>query len=259
MNAVTLIDAAFSPWSEKVRWILDRKGIPYEREEYVPVFGDGRLKRLTGQAEIPVIVDEDGRAIADSTRIFHHLEAKAPEPSLLPEDARARAEALRWQDWAGDSLGPTARFIVTDQVARDGEAARATIPPTAGALLRRFAGISVAVGLRLFKSQYDITDEAVAKARWRLPLLLRALEAALPPDGDGFLVGDALSIADIAVASMFTLIDAPADEYLPRPMPPALRRGFTIPFARADFPRAISWRDKLYERCRRPEPTPVGR
>jgi len=260
MSAVVqLIDLPFSPWSEKVRWVLDLKGIRYEREEYLPVFGDFRLKRLTGQAEVPVIVDTDGKAIADSTRIFHHFEARVPEPRLLPEDARARAEALRWQDWAGDTLGPTARVAVTAALAADSEAARATVPPNAPALLRRFAAIAVPFGLRMFKSQYEITEAAIEKARWRLPELLRVLEAALPEEGGDFLVGDALSIADIAVGSMLGLVAPAADEHLLRPMPPALRRGFTFPGAREDFKRAFAWRDGLYARHRRPAPTGVGR
>jgi glutathione S-transferase len=245
-----LIDLAFSAWSEKARWALDWKGIAYRRREYLPMIGDRELRRLSGGEEVPVLILEDGRAIADSTRICLHLEEARPEPALLPRDARLRAEAMRWQDWAGEVLSPCARTLVGEALQKDGEAARATVHPKAPAFVRFFAPIAVPIGVSRFCSSYEITPATIERARWRLPLLLGEAEVALGK-GRTFLVGESFSIADLALASALAIVAPPADEFLPRPMPAALRRAFTLEAA-AKFPALFAWRDDLYRSHRKP-------
>lgn len=246
-----LIDIAFSGWSEKARWALDWKGVPYVREEYVPVVGDFALARRTGQAEVPVLITAAGEAIPDSTRIVLHLEETVPEPRLLPARPTERAEALRWQDWASDTLGPVARGLITAGLVADPQAALATVPPDAPRALRLCAKAIVPVGLRVFRWQYDLSKYTLEKEKARLPRLLETIEASLA-GGKHFLVGESLSIADIAVASTLLSFDPPEDEYLPRPMPPALRRAYTYAPARLDFGGVFAWRDALYRKFRRP-------
>jgi glutathione S-transferase len=256
-----LIDLAFSGWSEKARWALDWKGIPFERVEYMPVIGDLRLWRRTGQAEVPVLLTETGAAIPDSTRIALHLEDTVPEPRLLPARPAERAEALRWQDWAGDTLSTTARAIIGASLAADPAAQLELLPPGAPWLLRAAGRIVAPAGVRVFRWQYDLTRHAVASARARVPGLLETLEQSLAR-GKRFLVGDSFSLADLAVASALLLLEPPADEYLPRPMPPALRRAYTYAPARLDYGGVFAWRDEMYRRFRKraaaPEPAPAA-
>jgi glutathione S-transferase len=250
-----LIDLAFSAWSEKVRWALDWKGVAHHRREYLPMIGDRELRRLSGGEEVPVLVLEGGRAIADSTRIVLHLEEAHPEPALLPRDARARAEVMRWQDWAGEVLSPCARVLVGEAIATDREAARATVSPHAPAFVRFFAPLAVPIGVRRFCASYEITPASIERARWRLPILLGEVEAALA-SGKKFLVGDAFTLADLAVASALAIVTPPADEWLPRAMPPALRRAFTLAEATRYAP-LLAWRDDLYRRFRKPARAPA--
>jgi len=54
-------------------------------------------------AHLPVFVDLDGSACAGLWAIVDHLEGTYQDNPLMPEDSRARAEALRLVDWA---MGP---------------------------------------------------------------------------------------------------------------------------------------------------------
>ncbi len=55
------------------------------------------------QAHLPRFVDLDGTTCDGLWAIVDHLEGSYPEIPLLPDDAAARTDALRWLDWA---LGP---------------------------------------------------------------------------------------------------------------------------------------------------------
>jgi glutathione S-transferase len=52
---------------------------------------------------LPVFVDLDGARVQGLWAIVDHLEGTYPEHPLLPEEAGARAESLRFLDWA---MGP---------------------------------------------------------------------------------------------------------------------------------------------------------
>lgn len=91
-----------SPYAAKVRAILRYKRLPFE-ERVVHPLRRGALKKLSGQVAVPVL-DDDGRPIADSTRIARHLDEKFPEPAILPADPALRARALLLEEWADEGL-----------------------------------------------------------------------------------------------------------------------------------------------------------
>ena len=47
----------FSQFSEKVRLILDYKGLAYRKIEVVPGMGQLELMRMSGQRQVPVLKD----------------------------------------------------------------------------------------------------------------------------------------------------------------------------------------------------------
>ncbi len=88
-----------SPFCRKVRIVLREKGLDFElkteslwerREEFLAINPAG---------EVPVLVEDDGTAIADSGVICEYLEEVAPEPPLLPGTASGRAEVRRLVAW----------------------------------------------------------------------------------------------------------------------------------------------------------------
>lgn len=94
----------FSTNVERVALAAAHKGLELE---WVDVDPDDRapVVAVSGQPLVPVLED-DGRVVADSTRIVRHLEERFPEPPLWPGDPARRAELdvfLEWFDrvWKG--------------------------------------------------------------------------------------------------------------------------------------------------------------
>src|SRR5207247_7582325 len=82
-----------SHYNEKARWALDYKGIPHVRSALVPGRHRDKAQKLSGGETFPVL-ELDGEAIGDSTRIIEALERRHPEPPLYPSDPDARTRAL---------------------------------------------------------------------------------------------------------------------------------------------------------------------
>jgi glutathione S-transferase len=74
-----------SHYNEKARWALDWKGLAHRRISYLPGPHVPRIRRLSGQAQTPVLV-LDGRVVAGSAQIIDALERAFPERPLYPED-----------------------------------------------------------------------------------------------------------------------------------------------------------------------------
>jgi glutathione S-transferase len=101
---IRLYRAPYSTNVERVALALAHKGLAVE--SVVIDYSDrSAVERVSGQGMVPVI-DDDGRVVADSTRILRHLEGRYPDPPLFPADPARRAELdvfLEWFDevWKG--------------------------------------------------------------------------------------------------------------------------------------------------------------
>jgi glutathione S-transferase len=96
---VKLFTFATSPYARKARIVLDYKGIAYEPlERCYSLDRKEDLRSASNRAEVPVLVLDDGRTIADSTIICEYLEQVYPTPALFPKDAYERARMRRIED-----------------------------------------------------------------------------------------------------------------------------------------------------------------
>jgi len=94
-----LFTFATSPYARKIRMVLDYKGIAYEAaERCYSLDRKEDLRTASIRAEVPVMMLDDGRTIADSTIIAEYLEQVYPEPELFPADAFERARMRRIED-----------------------------------------------------------------------------------------------------------------------------------------------------------------
>src|SRR6202140_351117 len=92
-----LFTFATSPYARKVRMVLEYKGLECEMvERCYSLDRKPDLREASERAEVPVLVLDDGRAIADSTVICEYLEDAHPNPPVFPGDAfeRARVRAI---------------------------------------------------------------------------------------------------------------------------------------------------------------------
>ena len=169
--------STFSPFVRKVMAFVAEKGLTAELKPAGMGRGGAEFDEASPFRKMPGFRDpgaDGGRdfVISDSTAIVTYLEAKYPEPNLLPADPIARARAIWYEEFAD------------------------TIVMKAGGAIffNRF------VAPRVFGRA---GDEAVAAAAERdeVPPLLDYLERVAPESG--FLVEDRITLADIAVASPF--------------------------------------------------------
>ena len=190
-----LLQIPFSHNSVKVRRVLALKGLDYERENVNPAIRR-RLKRISGQWQTPVLVDGD-RVVADSTAITLYLEDAYPETPLLPDDPDQRAECLLLEDWADAAFMELVRRLAYWTILQSDVSLGDLFFPRSPTPIRRAAGKGAEFVLRRrfgLSARQEAEDEAEAR---------RVAKIALDRiGGRPFLVGDRISLADVALASM---------------------------------------------------------
>lgn len=166
--------STLSPYVRKCMVFGAEKGLELELQPAGLGRGGPDFQAASPFGKIPAFKDGDF-LISDSSAIVAYLEAKYPEPNLIPLEPRARARAI-WYDELAD-----------------------TMIMAAGAAIfgNRF------VRPRVLKQECD-HDAADCAERDLLPPLFDYLENVIP--ASGFLVEDRVTLADIAVASPFATL-----------------------------------------------------
>lgn len=167
-----IVGSYVSPYVRKVLACLALKGLDYEIDPITPFYGDDAFERLSPLRRIPVLVVED-LVLCDSSVICAWLDEAYPRRPLLPAGAKDRARARWLEEYADTRLGDV--FIW---------------------------------GLFYPKFVHPIVwGEAGDEAR-----IARTLEQDLPREFDylenelpkeGWLFGDDIGLADIALATFF--------------------------------------------------------
>jgi glutathione S-transferase len=121
---------------------------------------------------MPALRDGD-YTLADSSAIIHYLEANFPEPALIPADPKLRGKTIWYEEFADTILVSCGAKIFFNLI-----------------VMPRFMGKP---GDEEAARQAELND---------LPPILDYLERTVPDD-EGYLVGDRLTLADIAVAGPF--------------------------------------------------------
>ncbi len=190
-----------SPFCDKIRRALAWKRVPCEIVE-VPLSKSLFVRRINRIGKLPTL-EHDGRFIADSTEIARHLERAFPDPPLLPKDPQQRALAHVFEDWADESLyfyEMRLRFTLPHNAARWIPVLAAHDPPW----MQRLAPFLVPRLMRGILSRQGIGRHPIEAVLRETEAHVRALEDWLA--GRSWLVGDALSIADLAVfAQLFAI------------------------------------------------------
>ena len=165
-----------SPSSRKVRLMMAEKKLDFEmkiektwerRDEYLGLNPTGK---------VPVLVEDDGSVIADSTAICEYLDELHPEPPLIGRGAAARAETRRLVAWFDEKF----RAEVTDNL----------------------------IGEKVIKQFLGLGEPSVEAIRAGLANLKIHLDyISWLADSRNWLGGDELSLADLAAAAHLSALD----------------------------------------------------
>lgn len=169
-----LYGSSLSPYVRKVLACAAEKGIELELQPTgsAPGQPSDDFVEASPFRKMPALRHGE-YTLADSSAIVHYLEALHPEPALIPADPKLRGKTIWYEEFADTVLVSCGAKIFFNLIvapkflgrAGDEEAAR----------------------------QAELND---------LPPVLDYLESVAPAEG-GYLVGDRLTLADIAVASPF--------------------------------------------------------
>jgi glutathione S-transferase len=195
-----------SAFCEKVRLVLAAKQLAYATVEVTPGLGQVELFRLSGQRQVPVLVD-GAEVIADSTAIAAYLERKVPEPALLPVDPGLRAQVLLLEDWADTALAAGARLALVQAAAADPVLRGGLLPDATPATLRSLVG---ALPSGVLAGVGQVIDHGGLQQLRRNLEQLTVLVTQRP-----YLVGGQLSLADLAVAAQLSLLLFPTSAGAP--------------------------------------------
>lgn len=166
-----LYGASLSPFVRKVLAYAAEKGLEIELKPGGMGRGGAEFDEVSPFGKMPGFRDGDF-TISDSTAIITYLEAKFPEPNMIPTAPETRARTI-WYEEFGDTI-------------------------VMGCGRKMF--FNWVVSPKVLKRPGNLA-EADAAERDELPPILDYLERTIPESG--FLVEDRLTLADLAVASPF--------------------------------------------------------
>jgi glutathione S-transferase len=163
--------ASLSPFVRKVLAYGAEKGLQLDHKPLGLGSDDPDFLAASPFRKIPGFSDGDF-AISDSSAIIHYLEAKYPEPALIPAEPKARARVIWFDEFADTILCACGAKMFFNRI----------VAP-------RFLGR---------EGDLETADKAEKE---ELPPILDYLERTIPDNG--WLVGDGITLADIAVATAF--------------------------------------------------------
>jgi glutathione S-transferase len=158
---------------------LEEKRLDFTRGEHK----NPEYLALNPNGAVPTLVDGDF-VLTESRAIMQYLASRKPESGLLPRDEQARAEVTRWQFWDASHFAPHLGALVFEKI------------------------IKAMMGLGEPDSRN--IEEAITSFRRFGAVLDQRL------DGEPYVVGNALTLADLTIASslMYTQqTDAPLGEF----------------------------------------------
>lgn len=237
-----------SQYSEKVRLILDYKGLAYRKIEVTPGVGQLEVFQMSGKRQVPVL--KDGNIIvSDSTEIAKYLDQQYPDRPLIPADPKQRGLCLLIEEWADESIGAKSRKVLFGALSQNQSLRTSILPSSLPDVVKSLVGSVPGEVLNVLGSGVGYGPEAIQSATNDLKQDLEALSLLLVDSP--YLVADQPTLADFAVAGLSLLLKFPDGPYLDLP---SSLRGKGIP-GLADNPlyeTFFSWRDRLYATYRKP-------
>ncbi|HTN85598.1 MAG TPA: glutathione S-transferase N-terminal domain-containing protein [Sorangium sp.] len=246
-----LLGLEFSPWTEKARWALDVRRVPYTFRHYLPLIGEpalrAKLRRLTGRVSVPVLTTDEGRVLDGSTDIARWADGRGAGPTLFP--AEHEAEIARLIDLSERALSAGRARALSRMLADDealAEMAPGPVRRALGPLASRLGALGVRRTLRKYggnavDAEAHLQTQVAALDELRATLARKTLAGTGPKT-----LLDSFTFADIAMSQVLVNAAPPAELKLGA----ASRRCFSDPELGDRYADLIAWRDELYRAYR---------
>jgi len=189
-----------SPFARKIRVMLIEKGAPHE-VEMVDLWAANDLKKTNPIGKVPALKLDDGRALVNSPLIADYVDGRFPEPRFIPADPNQRLEVRRWEALADGTMDAAVASVYEAR----------------------------------FHDETKRSREYLERLRGKIDSGFAALERML--DNRQWCVGNAMSLADIALACHIGFISARRPEFFPQEKYPGLTKLWKFLEARESFKR----------------------
>ncbi|MFM2130185.1 MAG: hypothetical protein RL477_1731 [Pseudomonadota bacterium] len=171
-----LYHVALCPFSRKVRVVLNEKAMSYDLQVEKVWERRPQFLALNPAGQVPVLVEEEGAVLAESSAICEYLEEVQPTPVLLGGKPRQRAEIRRLVAWFDLKFE---REVTRNLVGEK--------------MMKRFLGLG------------EPNSAAIRAGHANLPVHLDYI--AYLAERRSWLAGDQMSLADIAAAAHLSCLD----------------------------------------------------
>lgn len=171
-----LYHVALCPFSRKVRVVLNEKAAEYQLQVEKVWERRPQFLALNPAGQVPVLVEEDGTVLAESSAICEYLEEMFPDPVLVAGKPRQRAETRRLVAWFDLKFE---REVTRNLVGEK--------------MMKRFLGLG------------EPNSAAIRAGHANLPVHLDYITYLA--ERRTWLAGDQFSLADIAAAAHLSCLD----------------------------------------------------
>ena len=171
-----LYGSSMSPFVRKVLAVAGEKGVELDLRTVGVGDQNPEFRAVSPFGKMPALADGD-YGLADSSAIVHYLEARYPDPPLIPADAKLRGRCIWFEEFADTILSSCGAKMFFNRI-------------VAPVFLKRDGDLAAA----------DAAETT------ELPPILDYLESVVP-DEAGYLVGERLTLADLAVAGPFANLE----------------------------------------------------
>jgi len=202
--AYKLYNAPQSTCSQRVRFVLNTKQLPYEEVRLNLLAGD-QLKpdylKLNPNGVVPTL-DHDGQIVIDSTVITEYLDEVEPEESFTPEDPVKRARMRALMHFI-DEMPAAAVRVPTFNLA--------FLPNFQKMSREDFVAMAESKPLRkefmMTMGQTGFPKAEMDAALSRLRRSYERMEAEIEASGGPWLLGKDITLADVAVMPALVRMD----------------------------------------------------
>ena len=232
---ITLYQFKHSSFCLKIRMALHAKNLSYRVEEISPAVGQIEIFKISGQKQLPVIMDENGQIVSDSTNICEYIDAKNTRNPLFPSDPLQLSQAKIIEDWADTTMASACKQALIKAALENDQLRAALLPSDFPSSIR---GVFEKLP---FNNISKLSNVVLSnKTNIELQKILEALSKSLI--NKKFIIGESLTIADLSIAAQLSLLKFPASSG-----PILVGEGCQEYINNPYLENLFNWRDRLEE------------
>ena len=232
---ITLYQFKHSAFCLKARMALHAKKLKYRVEEISPAVGQIEIFKISGQKQLPVIMDENGQIISDSSNICEYIDTKNANNPLYPLDPMEYSQSKIIEDWADTTMASVCKQVLIKSALENPQLRAALLPNEIPSSIK---GIFEKLPFNNLSKLSNIVLSN--KTNIELQKILESLSKSLI--NKKYIIGNSLSIADISIAAQLSLLKFPSSSG-----PTLAGEGCQEYINNPYLENLFNWRDRLEE------------